>query len=39
MWQTIMRYAVKVAVFAAEHPDQVRAAINDVEALAKAAKK
>lgn len=37
MWQTIVKYAVKVAVWAAEHPDQVKTAV-DVVAKAKGKK-
>jgi len=28
MWQTIVKYAVKLAVYAADHPDQVKAAVD-----------
>lgn len=28
MWQTIMKYAVKLAVYCADHPDQVKGAID-----------
>lgn len=31
MWATILKYAVKVAVFAATHPDEVKAAVDAVK--------
>lgn len=34
MWQTILKYAVKLAVYAAQHPDQVKEAV-DLVAKAK----
>lgn len=32
-WSLIARYAVKAAIYAAEHPDQVIAIVNDAKAL------
>lgn len=32
MWQVIMKLLVKAAVWAAEHPDQVKAAVDAVAA-------
>ena len=36
MWQTIAQWAVKVALYAAEHPDKVKAIVDDVVAIKKA---
>lgn len=35
MWQVIVKYAVKIAVWAAEHPDQVKAMVDTVVAVKK----
>jgi hypothetical protein len=31
-WQAVAKYATKIAVYAAEHPDQVIAIVNDIAA-------
>jgi hypothetical protein len=36
MWMTILKYAVKVAFFAANHPDQVKSIVDNVLAARRA---
>jgi hypothetical protein len=38
LWRLLVRYAVKVAVYAAGHPDQVRAVVAEIAALRAATK-
>jgi hypothetical protein len=38
MWATVAKYAVKLAVYAAGHPDQVIALANEGKAVASAVK-
>ena len=35
MWAFILKYAVKIAIYAAGHPDQVKAAVDEAVALKK----
>lgn len=38
MWSTIFKYALKIALYAAGHPDKVVAAVEEVKAVKEAVK-